>query len=179
MGAEILCESTAEVESENLVVDLRKIEMLAQENQQKNHDFLQGLKSLDANDLDRMVFEISKEVATKINCEKCANCCRSLTVSIDYQDISAIAEGLGVSPAEFKQDYMKKNHAGELVFKQRPCPLLKNNSCSVYGCRPKVCRRYPYLDQKDFISRIGNVLSNMSVCPIVFNTVELLKLRLS
>lgn len=179
MESEISRESVTEFEPGNLVVDLRKIEKMTRENQNKNHEFLQSLKSLDSIELDRMVFEISSEVSSQINCEKCANCCRSLTVAIDYQDISTLAEGLEMTPVEFKQEYMKKNHEGGVVFKQRPCPLLKDNSCSAYECRPKVCRRYPYLDQKDFISRLGNVLSNMSVCPIVFNTVELLKLRMS
>ena len=179
MEAKILRESAAEVESESLVVDLRRIEKLAQENHKQNQEFLQSLKALDSLRLDRMVSEISAEVSAQINCEKCANCCRSLTVAIDYQDISALAEGLELSPREFREKYMKKDHEGDVVFKQRPCPMLKNNSCSVYACRPKVCRRYPYLDQKDFLSRIGNVLSNMSVCPIVFNTVELLKLKMS
>ncbi len=179
MDAETLRESAAEIESDILVVDLRRIEKIALENQKANHEFLQSLKALSPQDLDQLVSQISKEVSAQINCEKCANCCRSLTVALDYQDISTVAEGLDLSPREFREKYMKKDHEGDVVFKQRPCPLLKNNSCSVYGCRPKVCRRYPYLDEKDFLSRIGNVLSNMAVCPIVFNTVELLKLRMS
>ncbi len=72
---------------------------------------------------------------------------------------------------------MKKDGEGDLVFKQKPCSFLKNNKCGVYNSRPQLCRKYPYLDQGHFLETLGRVLGNLSICPIVFNTFELLKLK--
>lgn len=166
-------------ESEALVLDLQVIEKKALACHKENYDFLNSLKGLDSSDLNRDVLEISQSVSSQIDCTKCANCCRSLSVGIDYQDISTLANHQETQISDFKNQYVVKDYKNDLVFKQRPCAFLKNNSCSVYSCRPKVCRRYPYLDENNFTERFGNILSNIGVCPIVYNTVELLKLKMN
>lgn len=171
-----------QLESESrstFVVDLRQIEKLSHQKAEENQNFSTFLKTLDAKYTDEIVVQISRSVAAQIDCKKCGNCCRSLTVAPDYQDISSLALALDLEVHEFKRRYMKRDHEGDMVFKQRPCPMLKNGLCSVYESRPKTCRTYPHLEKNNFISRLGNVLSNLKVCPIAFNTFELLKLKFS
>jgi hypothetical protein len=98
-------------------------------------------------------------------------------VAPNYPDISKLAEAVNLETNEFKKKYMKRDYEGDMCFKQKPCPFLKNNLCSVYESRPTTCRTYPHLEKGNFISRLGNVVSNLKVCPIAFNTYELLKLR--
>ena len=40
------------------------------------------------------------------------------------------------------------------------------------------CRSYPHLHKKEIISRLMGVVFNCSVCPIVFNVYEQMKLEL-
>ncbi len=160
-----------------IIADLNLIEKMATRQEEENQNFISFLKSRNPLELDQWVSEISKDVAAQIDCKKCGNCCRSLTVAPDYQDISRLANALQQETHEFKRKYMRRDHVGDMVFKQRPCPMLKNGLCSVYEDRPKTCRTYPHLEKNNVISRLGNVLSNLKVCPIAFNTFELLKLR--
>lgn len=169
----------AESFSPEFETDLRKIESLAFQKTQENLDFVQILKTFDSAKLDKEVKEISTQVAAGVDCTKCANCCKALIVAPDYRDISELASHFKITAQDFKKKYMKKDIDGDLVMKQKPCPFLKSNMCSVYSSRPALCRNYPYLDKGQFLANIGRVLNNTRVCPIAFNTLELLKLRYS
>ncbi len=90
-----------------------------------------------------------------------------------------LSKGLEISIEQLKDQYLTKDtdlDSKKFTFKKRPCPLLKNNLCSIpINYRPKDCVSYPYLLKKDFTSRLMGVIGNCSVCPIVFNVYELLK----
>lgn len=159
------------------VTDLQKIAQLSQEQQQSHQKFAELLKTKNSHEVDLLVQKVSQNVAEGIDCKKCANCCRSLTVAVNYPDMISISENLNLQIDEFKTQFMKKDPGKGMVFKKHPCPLLKNNLCSVYESRPSTCRTYPHLENEKFISRLGNILSNLKVCPIAYNTFELLKLN--
>lgn len=162
-----------------VIVDLKQIEKISARQREENLNFVTLLKTKDSAEVDRLVVKISREVASQIDCTKCSNCCHSLTVAPDYQDISRLAGALEMETHHFKQKYMQRDHEGDMVFRQRPCPLLKQGRCSVYENRPKLCRTYPHLEKGNIMDRLGNVLSNLKVCPIAFNTFELLKVHFS
>jgi uncharacterized protein len=85
---------------------------------------------------------------------------------------------LGVE--EFKKQYLKKvDNGNDFQFKTKPCPLLRNGSCSQYEHRPDVCREYPHLDKPGFLGRTWDAIDNCSTCPIVFNVWEQLKEKLA
>ncbi len=159
------------------VTDLKKIENLSQKKSAENFQFSQWLKTQDSASMDSVVKEISTVVANGVDCTQCANCCKALVVAPDYRDISELSVHLEMNTIDFKKKYMKKDSEGDMVMKQKPCPFLKNNKCSVYISRPQLCRNYPYLDKGNFLANLGRVLSNVYVCPIAFNTLELLKLK--
>ncbi len=158
--------------------DHKRIEMLAQKNANVNFAFTLHLKTLDPVVVETAVLKIAGEVTAKTDCTSCAKCCRALVVAPDYRDVSLLAGHVGTTTLEFKKKYMRIDSEGDSVLRQRPCPFLKSNRCSVYESRPKLCRNYPYLDQGNFLGTIGRVLRNVHVCPIVFNTVERLKAEL-
>lgn len=159
------------------VTDLQQIEKLSASHAESDQRFAEFLKKQDEKKIDLLVINLSQNVAQGIDCKKCANCCKSLTVAANYQDTAKLAHAMELELHDFKSKYMKRDFEGTMVFKQRPCPFLKSNLCSVYENRPSTCRTYPHLEKGHFISRLGNVLSNLSVCPIAFNTFELLKLN--
>ena len=95
------------------------------------------------------------------------------------EDIKNFSKGLGISAEQFRKRYLVEGEeTGEFIFKEKPCPFLKNNLCSHYNYRPKVCRSYPHLHKNDFVFRLIGVIQNSSVCPIVFNVYEYLKAEL-
>jgi uncharacterized protein len=162
----------------DLVTDLKQIASVALRNEKANLEFAQRLRASQSKSpqyLDEIVKNISTKIASRIDCTKCANCCKALVIAPDYRDVASLAEMTGMTTIEFKKTYMRRDAEGDMIFRQKPCPFLRSNRCSVYSGRPALCRGYPYLDRPAFLANISRTLRNIGVCPIVFNTFEALK----
>lgn len=159
----------------NLVLGPREVEKAGSQKWNENIQFRRWLKTQNSELLEKSVDQIGRKVASQIDCTQCGNCCKGLSIAPKSQDIRQLSAGLNLSPLEFKQKYLKKDHEGDLVFKQRPCPFLKNNLCSVYEHRPETCRSYPHLESQHMLGRGWHIVENTMICPIVYYTYELLK----
>ncbi len=161
--------------------DLDKIKLLGERNERQNFKFRLFLKNLnmESKKIDIIVHEIYGEVVNEIDCTQCANCCRQIKPLLDEKDIDIFIKTLSIDAKTFKSNYLQevKEHAEKLTFefKELPCPFLQNNKCRNYQNRPKDCRSYPYLNKKNFTTRLLSIIDNYSICPIVFNVFELLK----
>ncbi len=164
-----------------LETDLNKIKKLSEKNDKENWNFRSFLKGYDATieEMDSIVHELYQRISSEIDCTDCANCCKKVQPVLDQKDIKKCCEGIGISVSQFKKKYLKPDKKqGKLVFKEKPCPFLKNNLCSIYSHRPKDCKSYPHLHKKEFVFRLWGVVENCSICPIVFNVYEQLKDKL-
>ncbi len=95
------------------------------------------------------------------------------------QDIVRLAGHLKMPEEEFTAEYIVEYEAGGgLFFNRAPCPFLLENTCTVYPGRPDVCRAYPTLYKKGFARNLGITFSNCSVCPIVYNVYERVKMEI-
>ena len=156
--------------------DLGKIRRLARKKEDENLKFRSFLKSCNGEKIDKIVHRLVAEVSAQIDCSKCMNCCKEFLPSLDQADIERMARGLEISPEQFKQQYLvqEKGSPG-YTFKTKPCPILRDNRCSLEAYQPGDCKTYPHLDKSGFITRLTAVISNCSVCPIAFNVYEELK----
>jgi Fe-S-cluster containining protein len=164
-----------------LITDLNKIKKLSEQNDRKNWNFRAFLKGYDTSieEMDSIVHELYQRISSAIDCTKCANCCKTVQPILDRKDIKKCCEGHGIPVSQFKKKYLKpaKEEKGS-VFKEKPCPFLENNLCSIYSHRPKDCISFPHLHKKEFVFRLWGVVENCSICPIVFNVYEQLKREL-
>ena len=158
--------------------DLKIIAKHAEEREDENYRFRSWLKMKDAKPLDRVVHEINDRVSKAIDCTKCANCCKALVVSVTGQDMISCAKHLGMSKTEFTEKYIEKSEEGDFVINRMPCHFLADNKCTVYSHRFKDCRDFPYLQKPGFQGRLLGVIMNYGTCPIVYNVLEELKVRL-
>jgi len=156
--------------------NIGKIKEISEEKAEENWAFRAYLKECDiaTEEIDAIVHRLYKEISAKIDCKACANCCKEITPVLDEEDIEELSGELGISNAEFKEEYLVKDEEG-FKFKMKPCPFLKDNSCLLHAYRPKDCRSYPHLHKEGFVFRLMNVIANCSVCPIVFNVYDALK----
>lgn len=159
----------------DLNFDPKKVEQAGGLKWEENLRFRRWIKTKDPKAVEAAVDLIGRKVASQMDCTQCANCCKGLTIVPKSTDIKRLSDGLGLHPYEFKTKYLKKDHEGDLVFKQRPCPFLKQDRCSVYEHRPETCRSYPHLESHHMAGRGWHIVENTRVCPIVYNTYELLK----
>jgi Fe-S-cluster containining protein len=162
--------------------DIKKIKKIAQLKEEENWEFRIFLKSLaiGSEELDSIVHRLNRSVSSKIDCRECGNCCREVRPLLDQEDISKMAAGLKLPKQEFKRRYLTKHIAKpfEYIFKKLPCQFLVDNQCVYYEFRPKTCILYPYLNKVGFSTRLINVVNSCSICPIVFNVYEQLKIEL-
>lgn len=142
----------------------------------ENGKLFKRLKKLKPNKVDDLFQEAHNEEYQKFDCLICANCCRTISPMITYNDVERMAKGLKEKPSVLVEKHLTVDSDGDYVFRNTPCPfLLPDNYCSIYEFRPKACREYPHTDRKRMQQILNLTLKNVSVCPIVFNVVERIK----
>ena len=164
-----------------LETDIRNIEILSLEKEESNWRFRCFLKGcdLESEQIDTIVHRLYETVSEQINCLKCGNCCRVISPVLLEEDFKRLANSLDIPDELFIAEYLVEVEDDEgYVFKSTPCPFLSGNSCTVYSDRPGDCRSYPHLYKDEFVFRMNQVLSNCSVCPIVYNVYDKLEIEI-
>jgi Fe-S-cluster containining protein len=160
---------------------IKRIKLLAEANEDENWRFRAYLKGSDMSiaALDRLVWRHLDEVARQIDCCACANCCRVMSPQLSARDVRRLADHIGIQKAQLINDYLRpSDEKGKYALAKIPCRFLQEQRCSVYDVRPDDCRSFPHLQKREFRSRLIGVVENCSICPIVYNVFERLKLQL-
>lgn len=143
----------------------------------ENMFFKKHLRNYKSELIDVTIHKLNNEIAPKIDCTTCANCCKKLEPGLEENEIERLAVIKQTEPHLFKQNFV--GFDGEAQFlKTKPCMFLNDCKCSIYGSRPSACAGYPHLDGKDMKYK-RSLWSNYSICPIVFNVIEALKTELN
>ena len=155
-----------------------KIKKQSLDKEGENWGFRSFLKSCDIPDqkIDRTVQKFFKQVSKKIDCSRCSNCCKEYDPFLTHGDVHKISRGLNITPKEFEKKYLIKTEKRDgFTFIRKPCPFLRDNTCSISNYRPQDCLSYPYRYQENFTQRLISVIRHCSICPIIYNVFELLK----
>lgn len=108
------------------------------------------------------LFVYARQQNQSVDCKRgCSWCCHQPVFALDYEldylhafvnksfnaeTISGIAE-----KAKQKQAKLGQLKGDELMNAKHPCPLLKDNACTVYEARPMACRIYLSSDVKSCV----------------------------
>ena len=144
----------------------------------ENYEFLRSMKFRDYGfDPDELAGDLHEQAFQIVDCTRCANCCKTMDIKLDDEDIDRIAEHLNMPTAEFIERYLEaKEEDGPYKARQKPCPFLgEDDRCTIYEVRPTVCREYPHTDKEGLVFRTIGVANNTLVCPAVFWIVEQMK----
>jgi len=124
--------------------------------------------------IDARVGALGPQVEAAVDCTRCAACCKVLEPELSHEDVQRLAEIQSQSAAEFTQLSTETSNSGKVFLKASPCRFLKAGSCSIYASRPESCADFPHLYRPYFLFR-RLIWEHYSLCPIVFNLVELLR----
>ena len=130
--------------------------------------YSQFLQRADKNKVLKKLPSLNDEAFLKIDCLKCANCCKNYSPRFKTTDIKRISRHLKMKEGDFIETYLRLDTDGDYVAKSAPCPFLgSDNYCSIYEQRPGDCARYPYTNEDVLLKRPQLTLKNAIVCPIV------------
>jgi Fe-S-cluster containining protein len=161
-----------------LEIDILKLEAVSRLNYEDEMHYRSILKASDLTreEIDSIVRKHYEEVSAQIDCRECANCCRVFCPPLTMEDIDRLARFKRTSREDLIEKYLAVSAHGQAhSMRSSPCPFLEGNECGVYPARPAGCRAYPGLERPGFLSRIGEVFSNCSVCPMVYHVYERVK----
>ena len=160
-----------------MITDLVQIRRLEQQQRGENAKFRAYLKN--HRHSDRRLRRYGEEIEAEIDCTACANCCRVTEVGITEKDIEKLAKFVGVSEAEFVEQFTALDNSGAIILKRNAggCVFLEGNLCSVYEARPQNCANFPHVVRGagSIASRMWQFLDRVGYCPIVYNWMETVK----
>ncbi len=141
---------------------------LATLDKQRVSKSVQKLRKEQPKALDQLFHSLHDEVFERIDCLKCANCCKTTSPLFRDKDIERLAKHLKLKEQQFIEKYLVVDADGDYVFPSAPCPfLLEDNHCSVYEYRPNACREYPHTDRKRMHQILNLTAKNADICPAV------------
>ena len=162
-----------------LITDLETIRQLAE---QRKDEFdvlryqLQYDDDLSDEQIDALAEAIAAPIVAAIDCTKCANCCRGLTVQLGADDITNLATVTGHTIEAVQAMYVDAETFSDDpdiigTFKHKPCTFLRGNLCSIYSHRPEACRMYPQFTP-DFRWMLNWLIEGADKCPIIYNVLD-------
>jgi Fe-S-cluster containining protein len=149
---------------------LNNWEKKSEEHQKQYKNFLLRARK---NEVLKKLPVLHAEAFAKVDCTKCANCCKNYSPRFTPPDIKRISKHLKIKEGDFREKYLLVDEDGDSVAKSKPCPFLgEDNFCSIYEVRPSDCKRFPYTDEDVILKRPSLTLKNSSFCPIVYFVLE-------
>lgn len=100
-------------------------------------------------------------------------------INISNEEADTIADHLHQTRKYFDEQYVEKGSNGMMIMNKMPCHFLKENKCTVYENRFSGCREFPNMHLPNFKERLFTIFMHYDRCPIIFNVVEELKIKLS
>ena len=163
-----------------LITDYSLLPGMAEERKEENESFRVFLRQIPSSALDETLQSIANHVTGSIDCTKCGNCCRTLEPGITEEEAGILAELKGMKTEIFLGEFTgKEAGTGTLFLKHQPCTFFDGKLCTIYDHRPASCKDFPHLTKPAFKFRLKSIMANYSICPIVFNTIEILKKELN
>ncbi|HMH22548.1 MAG TPA: YkgJ family cysteine cluster protein [Puia sp.] len=149
-----------------------------QKSAEHHKQYLYFLQKADKNKADknkvlRQLPALHEEAFERIDCLKCANCCKNYSPRFKNTDIRRIAKHLQMNEGDFIEKYLFRDEDGDYVVRSKPCPFLgADNYCGIYDVRPSDCERFPYTDEDIILKRPYITQKNSTFCPIVYYVLE-------
>ena len=142
----------------------------------ENKKYFDKLKKKTPKNLDYVMQDLHDAEFKKMDCLKCANCCKTTGPLFTDADIERVSKYLRQKPQQFIEQYLRIDEDRDYVLQSVPFAFLDNeNACMIYDVRPKACREFPHTDRKKFQQITELTLKNVAICPAAFNIVEEMK----
>src|SRR5262245_25951263 len=109
----------------------------------------------DPDEVDSIARALHEEAIRKVDCLRCANCCKTMQPKVTSEDVARISAHLQMTAGEFARTYLETDpEEPGLWMKSLPCSFLgDDNRCKIYDVRPEDCRSFPHTHKQGFTHR--------------------------
>lgn len=121
--------------------------------------------------------DLNEKVTPEVDCTSCGACCKNLMINVAVTEITPVAKQLQLTDSTFREKYIEESEGGQMIINRIPCHFLSGTKCTVYENRFAECRDFPHLHKPNFTGRLFGTLMHYSICPIIYNVVEQLKIQ--
>ncbi|MEZ4799864.1 MAG: YkgJ family cysteine cluster protein [Flavobacteriales bacterium] len=159
-------------------VDVAKFRKRAYRKKKELTAFLKKVGKGKVKGLRKLTKQAEAETWKEINCQKCGNCCMTMTPTWTKKEVKRLAAHLGMTYDEFYQKWLyTEEETGDIMNDSTPCQFfdVKNGLCTVYEFRPHDCATFPHLYRKDYKDQVEVYTNNLHRCPATLVAVEKLK----
>jgi len=118
---------------------------------------------------------MNETVSEAVDCTACGNCCKTLMINVEPNEVEALAVFLEQPVDKVKEQYIEESLSGKCIINSIPCGFLKGTKCSIYSNRFQECRDFPHLHKPGFSHRLPATLQYFGTCPIIYNVIEFVK----
>jgi Fe-S-cluster containining protein len=140
--------------------------------------FLKKLVKKNIPQLSKYTKAAEAEAWKQIDCQKCGNCCMTMTPTWKKSEVKKLAARLGMTYTEFYDKWLyTEESTGDIMNASTPCQFfdVANGLCTVYDLRPHDCATFPHLYRKDFKDQIEVYTANLHRCPATLVAIEQLQ----
>jgi len=158
------------------MVEPFEVEETSKKLEGENIKFRSFLKNrADGDELDAHFLNLHNELFPTYDCSKCRNCCKTYDTYLEETEIKSIAEFLGQTENDFKNEHLIQTEEGYKI-KGKPCSFLcADGICQIQEFRPSACRDFPFTDKPERLFSLFGILEFAEVCPVVLEILEELK----
>ncbi len=160
------------------IVDIEKYKRRAFRKKKDLVKFLKKLVKKSPKGLTTLTAQAEKEAWSQINCQKCGNCCMTMTPTWKKSEVTKLASHLGMTYKEFYDKWLyTEESTGDIMNRSTPCQFFdkRKGLCKVYHLRPHDCATFPHLYRKDFKDQVEVYEANLHRCPATLVAIEALE----
>jgi len=157
------------------MIEPTEIRETAKRYEDENLKFRRFLKNhADEDELDGHFLNLHNELFAKYDCNRCRNCCKMSSTTLEDAEIESIAAFLGLTKEGFTEKYLILSDDGFEI--KAPCPFLcADGDCRIRDCKPGVCREFPHTNKPERLSSLLSIMWFAEECPVVFEIIQRLK----
>jgi len=161
-----------------------KVREAAKLTEDSNYKFRMYLKGhADEEELDSQFLELHNELFAHYDCSTCRNCCKECIPRITEDEAMQIAGFLHMPQQEFLDQFAGEetkefpDEPNTFSLTGPPCIFLnEDNTCLIEEFKPGECREFPHTNKPERSFSLLSIVRSASVCPVVFEILERLKL---
>jgi len=154
-------------------MEYSKILERAKSRKRQIKQLLERLQKLSVKEVDSYFHVEHERVFEKIDCLKCANCCKTTGPLFTPKDVERIAKHLKLKPGAFIDQFLRKDEDNDYILQSTPCIFLDSSKyCSIYSIKPKACGEFPHTNRKNMKEISHLTFYNAIICPAVSQMLE-------